>query len=178
MSGRHEEAHKEHINQYKMAHMIGVAEYMRERAQDYGLNPDMMYAVGLMHDIGYINGRANHEQFGAELLSKMGVDNDILFAIRHHGENPYEVMSKYGKENISAIYVLTLEGDMSVEKAGYRVGFEKRLEDIASRYGYDSPAYKNCQDNIKFIKEYQKEHNIGKPYKLYHKQDIHKKELI
>ena len=35
MPGKHEEAHKEHINKYKMAHMIGVAEYMRERAEDY-----------------------------------------------------------------------------------------------------------------------------------------------
>ena len=56
---KHEHAHKEHINAYKTAHMIGVAEYMRERAKDYGLNPDIMYAVGLLHDIGYITAERN-----------------------------------------------------------------------------------------------------------------------
>ena len=70
--GKHEEAHKEHINKYKMAHMIGVAEYMRERASDYNkgyykdpttfcrepvpiqIDPEEAYVVGLLHDIGYI----------------------------------------------------------------------------------------------------------------------------
>lgn len=174
----HEEAHKEHINKYKMAHSIGVAEYMRERAVDYGLEPDTMYVVGLLHDIGYLNGRANHEENGAVLLGKtFGFDTqkeDVLFAVLHHGDNPYDVMREYGEESISPVFVLLLEGDMSVEKAGYRVGFEKRLKDIGDRYGYDSVAYHRCEDNIAFIKEYQREHNIGKPLTLYHK---HKNEF-
>lgn len=163
------EASNEHINRFKMAHSIGVAEYMRERAEDYGLNGDVMYTVGLLHDIGYINGRADHEKRGAEILSAIGVDDDIRFAILHHGEKGRDVQTQYGNEAISPEFVLLLEADSSVNARGYRVGFEKRLEDIERRYGHDHPAYDTVKDNISFIKEYQQEHGIGKPVNLYHK---------
>lgn len=166
---KYEHAHKEHINAYKMAHMIGTAEYMRERAKDYGLKPDIMYAIGLLHDIGYIDGRANHERYGADILRTMGINDEISFAVRYHGENPYEIQERFGKENISPVFVLLLEADMSVDARGFRVGFEKRFEDIERRYGHDHAACETVKDNIRFIKEYQAEHGIGKPVKLYHK---------
>lgn len=172
-SGNVQEASKEHINKYKMAHMIGVAEYMRERAKDYGLNPDVMYTIGLLHDIGYLTGRVGHEQSGANILSAIGVDDDIRFTIAHHGENPYKVQEEFGKGNITPEFVLVLEADMSINARGNRVGFENRLKDIGNRYGEDHIAYDTVQANIKFIKEYQAEHGIGKPTKLYHK---HKEE--
>lgn len=165
----YKEASNEHINRFKMAHMIGVAEYMRERAKDYGLNPDVMYTVGFLHDIGYVKGRAEHEKHGAEILGAIGVDEDILFAIAHHGENAREVQKEYGKECITPEFVLTLEADMSVNAQGYRVGFEGRLADIEKRYGKEHIAVATVKDNIAFIKEYQQEHGIGKPVSLYHK---------
>lgn len=168
---KYEHAHKEHINAYKMAHMIGTAEYMRERAKDYGLNPDVMYTVGLLHDIGYVDGRADHERYGADILKTMGVNDEISFAVKYHGENPYEIQKRFGKECISPVFVLLLEADMSVDARGFRVGFEKRLEDIGHRYGYDHAAYATVQANISFIKSYQAEHGIGKPVKLYHKNN-------
>lgn len=127
MNNKYGHAHKEHINAYKMAHMIGVAEYMRERAKDYGLNPDIMYTIGLLHDIGYVNARADHERYGADMLNSMGLNEQITFAIRYHGENPYDVQERFGKNSITREYVLLLEADMSVDARGYRVGFEKRL---------------------------------------------------
>ncbi len=169
MAGSYKEADNEHINRYKMAHMIGVAEYMRERASDYGLNPDVMYMVGLLHDIGYIKAHQGHEAYGAELLSGIGVDEDIVFAIRHHGENLKELEAQFGKSCMTAEFMLVMEADMSVNAQGYRVGFEGRLQDIASRYGKDSPAELNVRDNIEYVMRYQKEHGIGKPVALYHK---------
>ena len=169
MAGNYKEADNEHINRYKMAHMIGVAEYMRERAADYGLNPDVMYTVGLLHDIGYIKAHQGHEEYGAEILGSIGVDEDIVFAVRHHGENLREVEAKYGKSQMTAEFMLVMEADVSVNAQGYRVGFEGRLKDIVERYGKDSPAEKNVRDNIEYILEYQKENGIGKPYNLYHK---------
>mgnify|MGYP000442905199 FL=1 len=70
---RCEHAHKEHINRFKMAHNIGVAEYMRENAEKYGLPADEMYVMGLLHDIGYIKQHKGHEEYGAELLETMGL---------------------------------------------------------------------------------------------------------
>ena len=159
----YEAAHKEHINKYKMAHMIGVSEYMRERAADYGLNPDIMYTIGLLHDIGYVNARADHERYGAEMLSAIGVDEHITFAIAHHGENLYDVEKNYGKDAITSGFILVMEADMSVDVRGYRVGFDGRLADIIRRYGEDHIAVATVKDNIRYIKEYQKEHGIRLP---------------
>lgn len=171
MSDHIQEPHKEHINRYKMAHMIGVAEYMRERAEDYNLNPDEMYAVGLLHDIGYIGGRQGHEQYGAGIMENLGMDMDVIFAISHHGENMKEVAAQFGKDNLYPLYVLMVEADMSVDAKGYRVGFEGRIEDIKNRYGEDHIAYATVKDNIDFIKEWQQEHGINKPSQLYHRNE-------
>lgn len=173
---QYETAHNEHINRFKMAHMIGVAEYMRERAEDYGLNPDVMYTVGLLHDIGYIKGRESHEKHGAEILSAIGADDDICLAVAHHGENPYKFREEYGQDAITPEFVLLLEADMSVDARGYRVGFGGRLKDVGRRYGYEHAAYETVKANIQFIKEYQSDHGIGKPVGLFHKEHDQKQE--
>lgn len=162
-----ERPHIEHINESKIAHMVGVAEWMRERAKDYGLNPDVMYAIGLLHDVGYLQGREGHEQRGAEILSAIGIDEDIRFAIAHHGENPYKVQNEYGKDVITPEFVLMVEADLSVDAKGYRIGFDKRIKDLKERYGNEYKAG-DVEETISFIKEYQKEHNICKPTKLFH----------
>lgn len=172
----YEAAHNEHINRYKMAHMIGVAEYMRERAEAYDLDGDVMYAVGLLHDIGYIGGRMGHEEYGEFLLSKIGIDEDIAFAVQHHGENLHEIKEAYGESCITPEFVLLMEADASVDARGYRVGFSGRLNDIADRYGKEHIAYKTVSDNIAFIKDYQFKHEIGKPVNLYHKKERHRSE--
>lgn len=166
-----ERPHIEHINENKMAHMIGVAEWMRERAEDYGLNGAVMYAVGLLHDIGYIEGRVNHERRGAEILSAIGIDEDIRFAIAHHGENPYKVQETYGKDAITPEFVLMLEADWSIDAKGYRVGFDNRIEDLKKRYGDEYKAG-DAEATIAFIKEYQEEHGIDKPTRLF-KEKLH-----
>lgn len=152
------EPHKEYINKYKMAHMHSVAEYMYDRAEAYGLDPEVMYTVGLLHDIGYIAGRQGHEEYGAGILATMGMTegSEIVFAIEHHGENPYEVQEKYGADKMSNTLVLFLEADMSVDKAGYRVGFEQRISDIAHRYGTAELA----EQIVAYIQEQWKEREI------------------
>lgn len=167
-----ERPHIEHINENKMAHMVGVAEWMRERAEDYGLNGSVMYAIGLLHDIGYIEGRVGHEQRGAEILSAIGIDEDIRFAIAHHGENPYKVQEEYGKDAITPEFVLMLEADWSIDAKGYRVGFDKRIEDLKQRYG-DNFRPDDVMDTIQFIKEYQTEHGIDKPTRLFREKLHH-----
>ena len=148
-------ADKRHINKFKMAHMVGVAEYMRDHAEEYGLNPDEMYVLGLLHDIGYLEGRNEHEQYGAKMLSEMGLNMVYTYAICHHGDNPYALCPDGINPSDKAVkpYLLLLEGDMSVNAQGYRVGFDKRIEDIGQRYGFDSEAYKTACDNVRFIKE-------------------------
>lgn len=164
MSNNVHEANNRHINRYKMAHMIGVAEYMRERACDYGLDPNVMYTLGLLHDIGYLEGQAAHEKTGADILAKLGANEEAITAIANHGKNPYDIKT----DEISPMFVLLLEADMSVDTRGYRVGFKGRTQDMIRRFGEGSEAHYMVLDNIKFIKDWQKEHGIGKPIRLYH----------
>lgn len=159
------DASSRHINRYKMAHCIGVAEYMRDNAEKYGLDKNEMYAVGLMHDIGYLEGRVGHEMTSCEILEGIGAKDDVLFAVVNHGTSPYEVEKKKGSNllDVCPTLVLLYEGDMSVNTKGYRVGFEKRLEDIGTRYGYDHIAYKTASETVKYVKECLE--RIGEPYK-------------
>ena len=163
---KYEEAHKEHINKYKMAHMIGVAEYMRERAEDYGIDPDVAYTIGLLHDIGYLAGRNDHEKEGADILCCLGVqeESEAYNAVRYHGSNPYTL----SPSDISPLLVLTYEADLSVDSSGHRVGFNKRLENIAfnnRNNGYGDVAVETASQTIKFVKEYQERNGIPKPPK-------------
>lgn len=89
---RCEHAHKEHINRFKMAHNIGVAEYMRENAEKYGLPADEMYVMGLLHDIGYIKQHKGHEEYGAELLETMGLKPDMYMQLNITDSTP--ILSK------------------------------------------------------------------------------------
>lgn len=162
---KYEEAHKEHINKYKMAHMIGVAEYMRERAEDYGIDPNLAYTVGLLHDIGYLVNRNQHEMHGCKILFDLGVTNqDVLNSVLYHGSNPYELEAK----DISPLLVLAYEADLSIDAEGHRVGFDKRLKDIEIRLKgteYYDDAVKTSQSAVAFVKEWQEEHNVPRPPK-------------
>jgi putative nucleotidyltransferase with HDIG domain len=156
---QYEEAHKEHINKYKMAHCIGVAEYMRENAPKYGLDADAMYVLGLLHDIGYLSGRRGHEQAGEEILEKIGLNETTLYAVANHGKNLYEVEAQFqSKGGVGLLaqrpeLVLMCEADMSVNAQGFRVGFDKRLEDIAGRYGDSGIEYATASATVSFVKE-------------------------
>ncbi len=148
-------ADKSHINRFKIAHMVAVAEYMRENAVRYGLDPDEMYVLGLLHDIGYLQGKEEHEEAGYALLSQFGCKkNNNLFAIRYHGSNPNDLIKKgiLDPNNIPKEYILLLEGDLSVNAQGYKVGFTKRLKDIGERYGFNSIAYETALKTVDFIK--------------------------
>lgn len=153
------EADKTHINKYKMAHMIGVAEYMRRHAYKYGLNPDLMYMLGLLHDIGYLRGRNNHEETGAALVHQIfDKDNtasmvDFEFAILNHGTDPYEIERMY-EGNIRTSYpalFLLYEADMSIGINGFNIGFKERLKDIKERYGEDSEAYYTASNTVDYV---------------------------
>lgn len=154
---------REHIHAGKIAHMVGVAEYMRDRADDYGIDGNVAYTAGLLHDIGYLEGRVGHEEIGAEILEACGMRGDMVFAIANHATE----LKQIPKEQVSPMLVLMVEADLSVDAKGFRVGFDKRLQDIEKRYGVDKmgdvndmPIYQSVLSNIEYIKAYQQEHGI------------------
>ena len=46
---------------------------------------------------------------------------------------------------------------MMIDKYGNDVGFDKRLEDIESRYGNDSLVYKRCLELVDYLRNKYKE---------------------
>ncbi len=132
----------------RIAHMHGVAEWMYEHAEEYGLqNKDEMYILGLLHDIGYIYGKADHEQKGAELL---GLDTYYGRFINYHGLTPQEYMACHGclDSEIPNEMILLWTADMMVDMSGKAVGFKTRLEGIREKYGVDSHPYYVCRETM------------------------------
>ncbi len=155
------EANREHIHKYKIAHMVGVAEYMRENCTKYGLediaDKDQLYTIGLLHDIGYLEGRQDHEKSGADMLEKMDIKPLYREAILLHGKTPKDAAEYYNisieeLEFKNPVLLLLWEADMKIDAAGYNVGYYGRLNDIGERYGYDHIAYKTASDVVTYLK--------------------------
>ena len=76
------------IDDNRIKHMHGVAEYMYNNAEKYGLNKEQMYVLGLLHDIGYVKEKAGHEQYGGDLLDDLFYIDAAI--ITWHGSTPKE----------------------------------------------------------------------------------------
>lgn len=143
----------------KVSHSKTVAEFMLKNAERYGVDPAKAYIVGLLHDIGYIAGRRGHEEKGAEMLCGLGMDEDVINAIRFHGTKPKEMekMIKGTRAENDTIKLITLlyEADMSVDVKGRNVGTKERLRDIRARYG-DGIEYETARAEVDFVKEFGK----------------------
>jgi hypothetical protein len=132
---------------------------MAENAYKYGLDSGEMFVLGLLHDIGYLNGREGHEMSGYALLDGMGLNKRFTNAILLHGSNPHTLT------DVSPELRLLYEADMSIDKDGKLVGFKGRLKDIKERYGADSIAYKTASDTVDYLKE-QNDKDLLEEYEL------------
>jgi len=124
------------IDEDRIKHIISVARLMKEEAESRGLDPEEMFALGYLHDIGYEFGESEeHHKVGAEMLFKQGYKyvNEILY----HGKPNQEYHSE-------ALDLLNF-ADMHINKKGEYVSFADRLDDIANRRGKNSPHYQNCK---------------------------------
>lgn len=134
------------ISDERIAHMHGVAEYMYRHASDdfYRLDKDQAYMVGLLHDIGYIEGKSHHESFGGILLMKMGFKDCQIIA--EHGK-------QLDQDSINNKKLLLLvEADMHVSSASKKeITYEEKLKELAAEHGKDSKAYALCEKNIRFL---------------------------
>ena len=165
----------------KLHHMGMVAEYMRVRAKDYGLDPEIAYVIGLLHDVGYIVGRKNHATVGADLLNNMNIPFCYTEAVRLHGVSPYRLFEPTGipveilrdREAVAfediapevrnnRMLTLLLEADMRVDKNGNLVGFDKRKADLFYRYS-DHDIQKNITETIQYVFEWCERTGVTKP---------------
>ena len=126
------------MDEDRLRHSIAVARKMVEIAKSKNLSDEDIkncFIIGYHQDIGYEftkNGN-NHNTIGGEILR-----NNFKYwrEIYYHGEINVEYKSLY-------LDILN-QADMQIDKYGNDVGYDKRLEDIKSRYGEDSEVYNKC----------------------------------
>lgn len=139
----------EKLSNKRIKHMHGVAEYMYENAEKYGLNADKMYILGLLHDIGYIVDNNEHEVMGARLLNESGYEHGDI--ISWHGTTPSDYMRLRDCESVPKELILLWEADMSIDSQGMEVSFVERLFDIRVRYGKDSIQYRKAKETVAWL---------------------------
>lgn len=131
----------------RIKHSLAVAEKMIELGKERQLNEKELqdlFILGINHDIGYEFGnRENHNTVGGNILKNNGYK--YWQEVYWHGNS---------KADYNSIYLDILnEADLSIDRYGEEVGYEKRLEDIKSRYGIKSMQYSNSLEIIKKLKE-------------------------
>ena len=119
--------------------MLQVARTMYKIAQERGYSEDICrqyFAVGILHDIGYEFGdNHSHPEIGADILSEIGVNENIIHAIREHGNPDFHE---------SDIAEVLNTADMTTKGDGTPVTFSERLDDITARYGKESIVYQEA----------------------------------
>lgn len=135
------------ISKDRILHMWGVAEYMYQNASKYGLKPDKMYVLGLLHDIGYIKGKQDHEWYGCELMQRLGFKYSE--EIRLHENSIEDIFNSF--HSMTQELRLLLEADLSIGLNGEYLGYEARLRDIGNRYGFDSDTYCVCKETVAWL---------------------------
>lgn len=146
------------ISKERIAHMHGVAEFMFKHADKFDckyLTKEELYHLGLIHDIGYVSGKEDHESNGASLFER---DDMMYHCIFYHGTTPQEYIKNtwcYGVDDIPDELILLWIADMKVlstgDDAGKIVSFTEKLNEIANYYGEDSIPYEICKDTIDWL---------------------------
>jgi len=88
-------------NKNLVKHCIAVEAIMRELAGHFGYDPEVWGLAGLLHDIDYDMTKddpAKHSLLAAEILEGLGVDNEIIYAVKaHNGYHGIERKRKIDK---------------------------------------------------------------------------------
>lgn len=130
----------------RIKHSLAVANKMVEIGKSKNLNDNELedlFLLGLVHDIGYqFDKNEDHNIVGGNILK----NNNYKYykEVYYHGIPNSEYKSLY-------LDILNT-ADMMIDKYGNDVGFDKRLEDIKSRYGEDSSVYLKCIELINELK--------------------------
>ncbi len=139
----------EKINENKQRHMFKVAEFMYNEAPKYGLIPEEMYVLGLLHDIGYIfDGWHKHEEKGSKLLKDLG--------FKYHKEISQHSIDIDNNIVLSKEAMLLIAADSCVDFKGNIGNYETRRKDIEDRYDIsDRQFYLNRFDKrVEFLKQH------------------------
>lgn len=135
------------MDKYRLNHSLSVANKRVKIGKEFKLKQNDLqdlFVLGYNHDIGYdfYTDNIKHNIVGGEILKNNGYK--YWKEVYYHG-NP--------EADYSSLFLKILNmADMQIDKYGNDVGYEKRLEDIKSRYGENSKPYICSSRIIKSLK--------------------------
>ena len=126
------------LNKDILQHSQAVAELMLKIS-----NREDMYILGLLHDIGKLQGMSNHAENGAVICRKLGFkfDKEIMY----HGK----MQADYDSYELNLLNM----ADLTVDNKGNVVGYSARIENIGERYGKQSSEYLAAKELANNLKE-------------------------
>lgn len=118
----------------RLKHSLEVAKKMRDLSiqnpDKYPVNPDEMFILGILHDIGYefVSKQEDHAKAGGEILKNQGYH--YWKEVYYHG---------IAQQEYDSVPLRLLNyTDMITGPNGENFSVEQRIEDIAKRYGVGS----------------------------------------
>ena len=117
---------------FKIKHSYAVAETARAIAENSGLDGELAYVLGLLHDIGcHFNGGVQHPYIGYKYLKEAGFNDEIaLICITHSFLNANPNMTADG------LLVFPVSELENVKRESIDKNIQFNLEDYVSIDGY------------------------------------------
>ena len=136
------------MSDWRFKHCAEVGRLMEENARNRGWSEQKcreMYLLGYLHDLGYEYTKEgeDHARIGGLLLKECGYK--YWKEVYCHG-HPDEI-------DFSDESLLLNDADMTVDAYGRRVGYDERLNDIGTRYGFDSFNYLESKRIVEILKK-------------------------
>ena len=126
---------KEMISSNKIKHCLSVARLMKVKAIEYGEDPEQMFLLGLLHDVGYeFDGLSDHDVIGGDVLRDSGFK--YWREVYYHGN----VETDYRSRALDLLNYC----DLHVSSKGEYVSVEERLKEVRERHGVCSIAAYNA----------------------------------
>ena len=134
------------ITDSRLHHILGVARKAQKLAEKFKPdNPQFaedMFLLGFLHDFGYEFMQENqaHGPVGGAILQR----NQYLYwsEVAEHGLAQADMSDE--------LFILNC-ADMTMGPTGIECSMNERLEDIAVRYGKDSPAYQKALQEMQIL---------------------------
>ena len=123
------------ISSNKIKHCLSVARLMKVKAIEYGEDPEQMFLLGLLHDVGYeFDGLSDHDVIGGDVLRDSGFK--YWREVYYHGN----VETDYRSRALDLLNYC----DLHVSSKGEYVSVEERLKEVRERHGVCSIAAYNA----------------------------------
>ncbi len=141
-------------NENLVKHMLATAVVMEKLAEKFNEDKEKWFLAGVLHDIdlGWIEDQSLHGVEGAKFLEEIGVDKEIVDAVREHvNGNCSSLMSKalYSADPVTGLIVaaMLIRPDKDINNLKLK-SLKKRFKEKRFAAGANREQIKMCEENL------------------------------